>query len=277
MGPVPAFSPPDPGRPMTASELFQAGQLQAAIDAQIQKVKAHPADQAARLFLFELILFTGDLDRARKQLDVLRYDNPQATAAVESYRHALTAELARRDVLAGKGRPKFLGQVPEHAELRLQAIQAYAAGDAAGGDVLLDRANSEAPDVRGTLNDQPVAGLRDADDLFGPILEVFGGENYVWVSLELVETVTANPVANPRDVILRPAQLVIRDGPSGDVLLPGLYPASCDQPDESITMGRVTDWLGGDGRPTRGIGGKLFLAGDGWISLNDWRSFVAAQ
>jgi protein involved in temperature-dependent protein secretion len=39
---------------MTASELFQAGQLQAAIDAQTQKVKANPADQAARLFLFEL-------------------------------------------------------------------------------------------------------------------------------------------------------------------------------------------------------------------------------
>jgi len=262
---------------MTASELFQAGQLQAAIDAQIQKVKAHPADQAARLFLFELILFTGDVDRARKQLDVLRYDNPQATAAVESYRHALTAELVRRDVLAGKARPKFLGTPPEHAELRLQALQAYAAGDPVGGDSLLDRANTDAPDVRGTLNDQPVAGLRDADDLFGPILEVFGGENYVWVSLELVETVTANPMANPRDVMLRPAQLVIRDGPSGDVLLPGLYPASWDQPDESITLGRVTDWLGGDGRPTRGIGGKLFLAGDGWISLNDWRNFVGAQ
>ena len=83
---------------MTASELFQAGQLQAAIDAQIQKVKAKPADQAARLFLFELLLFSGDLDRARKQLDVLNYDKPEATAAVESYRNALASEQTRRDL-----------------------------------------------------------------------------------------------------------------------------------------------------------------------------------
>ena len=257
---------------MTASELFQAGQLQAAIDAQTQKVKANPADQAARLFLFELFLFAGDLDRARKQLDVLRYDNPQATAAVESYRHALTAEQSRRDVLAGKGRPKFLGPAPSHAEARLQALQSYASGDRAGGGDLLARANGEAPDVNGTLNGQPVAGLRDADDLFGCVLEVFGGENYVWVPLENVESITVNPLTNPRDVIMRPAHLVLRDGPSGDVLLPALYPESRSHPDEAVRVGRVTDWIGGETEPIRGVGGKLFTAGENWVRFADWQA-----
>src|SRR5262245_42111457 len=262
---------------MTASELFQSGQLQAAIDAQIQKVKAHPADQAARLFLFELILFTGDLDRARKQLDVLNYDNPQAMAAVQSYRHALVAEQTRRDVLAGKGRPKFLGPAPEHAELRLQAIQAYAAGDQTSGNSLLERANTEGPGVYGTLNDQLVSSLRDADDLFGPIVEVFGGENYVWVSLESVESLTMNPPGVPRDVLLRPAQLVVRDGPSGDVLVPGLYPGSHSHPDEAIRLGRVTDWVGGESDPVRGVGGKLQLAGENWMRFTDLRSLLVGS
>ena len=48
-----------------ASELFHAGQLQDAIAAQIAKVKSSPTDQPARFFLFELFLFSGDLDRAR--------------------------------------------------------------------------------------------------------------------------------------------------------------------------------------------------------------------
>jgi len=262
---------------MTASELFRAGQLQAAIDAQTQKVKAHPADQAARLFLFELLLFSGDLDRARKQLDVLKYDKPEATAAVDSYRHALTAEQTRRDVLAGKGRPKFLGPVPSHVEARLQALQNYASGDRAGGDTTLMNANAEAPEVQAILNSQTVAGLRDADDLFGSVLEVFGGENYVWVPLENVESVSVNPLTNPRDVILRPAHLVLRDGPSGDVLLPALYPESRSHPDEAVRVGRVTDWVGGETEPIRGVGGKLFTAGDNWVRFADWQTLQVAD
>ena len=50
------------------------------------KVKSAPTDRPARFFLFELFLFSGDLDRARKQLDVLRYDDPRHSAAVEQYR-----------------------------------------------------------------------------------------------------------------------------------------------------------------------------------------------
>ena len=255
---------------MTASELFQAGQLQAAIDAQIQKVKSQPADQAARLFLFELMLFSGDLDRARKQLDVLNYDKPEATAAVDSYRSALASEQARRDVLAGKARPKFLKDAPAHAELRLQSLATLAADHPAEADALIDQANAVTPVVRSTVNGRPVEGLRDADDLFGTILEVFAGGNYVWIPLEQVESISMNPPAHPRDILLRPAQLAVVEGPNADVLLPGLYAGSHTHPDESIRLGRVTDWSTGDDRPTRGVGGKLFLAGDQWIRFVDW-------
>ena len=257
---------------MTASELFQAGHLRAAIDAQIQKVKANAADQGARFFLFELFLFAGDMDRARKQLDVLRYDKPEALAAIEAFRKALDAETARRAVLSGRARPKFLKDVPPHAELRLSALAAYAAGNVAGGDALLDQANAEAPAVAGQLNDESVPALRDADDLFGTILEVFGGAEYCWVPLEQVEALTMNPVATPRDVVWRPANLALHDGPEGDVLLVGLYAGSHAHADEAVALGRVTDWIGADDAPTRGAGSRLFVAGDKWVGLNDWRT-----
>lgn len=261
---------------MTANEEFQAGRLQAAIDAQTQAVKAKPADQGARLFLFELLYFAGDLERARKQLQVLHFDDPGLAASLKLYADALDAEAARRDALAGRGRPKSLVPAPTHIDLRLAAIQKLAVGDAAAAADLLAQANDQLPVINGTLNGQPFTGLRDADELFGTVLEVFGvGGNYCWVPLEQVESLDMNEPRTPRDVLLIPAQLAVRDGPAGDVFLPALYPNSHASPDDALRLGRATDWLGGEAEPLRGLGGKLFLMGeegDRTVSLLAWRS-----
>src|SRR5437763_5156155 len=113
---------------MNASELFQAGQLKAAIDAQLAKVKSKPADQGARLFLFELFLFNGDLDRARKQLDVLNYEDPKHLAAIAQFRAALQSEAIRREVFAGSMSPKWLMEVPDHVPARLEGVKLLAPG-----------------------------------------------------------------------------------------------------------------------------------------------------
>jgi type VI secretion system protein ImpE len=258
---------------MNASELFQQGKLKAAIEAQIAKVKSNPTDQSARLFLFELFFFSGDLDRARKQLDNLRYERPEVTAAIESYRKALDAETNRRAVLTGQARPQFLRDVPEHAEIRLQAIASYSAQEIAAGNSLIDQANALAPGASGVLNGERVEQLRDGDDLFGPIVEVFASDKYVWVPLDQIESLTMNPLATPRDVIMRPASLTLIDGPTGDVLIPGLYFGSHLHPDEAIQVGRVSDWLGDESAPIRGAGAKLFLDGEKWVRFADWQSF----
>ena len=114
---------------MTASDLFHAGRLREAIDVQAAKVKDRPADRAARFFLFELLLFAGDLDRARKQLDVLKYDDPRHTAAVEQYRWALDAEALRRAVFSGTAQPKVLAAAPDHVRQRLEALPHLARGE----------------------------------------------------------------------------------------------------------------------------------------------------
>lgn len=261
---------------MTASELFQAGQLQAAIDAQIQKVRTNPADQGARFFLFELILFTGDLEKARKQIDVLRYDDPKSQAAVEMYKHTLTAETTRRNVLAGKEQPKSLNVAPDHVFQRLEALKLFAAGKTAEGNALLDQANAALPNVKASLDGKPVEELRDADDLFGTVIEVFGsGGLYSWVPLEQIEMLTISPARFPRDVLLVPANLTLKDGPSGDVLLPAIYPGSHTHADDALRLGRATDWIGSEGEPLRGIGGRLFLIGESGTSpLLHWRELV---
>lgn len=259
---------------MTASDLFHAGRLTDAIDAQTAKVKANPTDNRSRLFLFELVLFAGDLGRARKQLDALRYDDQKHLAAVAQYRDALDAEAKRRAVFAGTADPQFLSATPAHAALRLDAIKGLARGDAAAARQTLDRAAAVTPAVAGTLNGHPVHGLADADERFGPILEVFGtGGVYAWVALDAVESLTLNPPAAPRDVLWRPARLVTADGVDGDVLLPGLYPDTHTSADDDLRLGRATDWQP-DADVARGVGGRLFAAGGEFHSLVSIQSLL---
>ena len=89
---------------MNATELFKAGSLKEAIEAQTQEVKANPTDPGRRLFLFELLAFAGDLDRARRQIEAVRYDEPERDTAVQRYRRLLDSEAARRHVQRGAGR-----------------------------------------------------------------------------------------------------------------------------------------------------------------------------
>ena len=55
----------------TAKELFSEGRLDAAIETLGVELRSHPTDTQRRSFLFELLAFAGQYDRAEKQLDAL--------------------------------------------------------------------------------------------------------------------------------------------------------------------------------------------------------------
>ena len=56
---------------MDAVNLYRAGQLREAIKALGDELRKKPLDAKRRTFLFELLCFAGEYDRAEKQLDVL--------------------------------------------------------------------------------------------------------------------------------------------------------------------------------------------------------------
>jgi len=255
---------------MNASDLFKSGKLTEAIAAQTQEVKAHPADQNKRLFLFELLAFAGDLDRARKQLDVLRFDQLELEAAAQSYRKLLDAEEKRRLVFTQGAHPEFLHEPGGHVALRLGALNFLRDGQPQEASQLLAKANADAPCPSGKLNGKPFDLLRDADDRFGPVLEVFAQGNYYWVPLEQIEAVMTKPPRLPRDVLWLPARLETKAS-SGEVFLPTLYPGSHDHADDLIKLGRANDWQTVAGGAALGIGLRLFLAGDEGVSLADCR------
>jgi type VI secretion system protein ImpE len=257
---------------MTAGELYKDGRLREAIDAQVQEVRSAPTDQAKRLFLFELLMFAGDLDRARRQIEAVDHKDADLDAATAVYRKLLDSEQARRDVFARGVQPGLFGEPPEHVRLRLDAISRMREGRDAEAAETLDRANEAMPPVKGQWNGQPFESFRDADDLFAGILEVMAHGRYFWVGLEQVRLVTMNPPRFPRDLLFIPTHLEL-DDEQGDIFLPALYPGSHEHADDQVRLGRMTDWKELEGGAMLGIGLHTYMRDDEPVGLLEWREW----
>lgn len=199
---------------MNAKELFQAGKLDEAIQALVSEVKAHPVDEGRRIFLFELLCFAGDYDRASKHLDVVAQGNNKAELGALVYKAALSAEKTRQETFQKKEYQK---------------------------------ADAKPPSRPGTLNGRAFESLRDADPRVGARLEVFAAGNYLWIPFEHLASVEMEAPRRLRDLLWTPA--TVRTGPSfkgvdlGEVLLPALSPFSWQFPEDAVRLGRETAWI----------------------------------
>lgn len=259
---------------MNAGELYRANRLAEAIDAQIQEVKANPADHNRRLFLFELVVYSGDLDRARRQIDAIKYDQLELEAATQKYRHLLDAEQLRRRVFTEGIKPEFFGPPPDHVAKRLEAVSRLREGNGAEALKLLAEADGAVPPLRGKLNGKAFEGLRDCDDVCSHIFEVMAQGKYFWVPMEQVASLAMKAPRFPRDLIWMPARIDLHDGASGEVFLPVLYRGTHEHADDPVKLGRAHDWKGGDGTPVLGAGPRIYLAGDDDVPLLEIRDLT---
>jgi type VI secretion system protein ImpE len=256
---------------VNATEHYKAGQLQEAIEEQLKAVKAAPADHGKRLFLFELLAFAGDLDRARKQIDVINYGELELDAAVMAYRKILDAEQAQRRLFSEGLAPKFFADQPEHVHARLEALNRLRENRPAEAQEMLTRAYELVPPLTGELNGKRFDSLRDADDVFSTVLEVFGQGGYYWVPFEQIDALAMKAPRFPRDLLWVPARLDLKEGSGGNVFLPALYHGTHAHADNQVKLGRANDWKVIDNGPVLGLGSRTFLVGDDTFSLLEWR------
>lgn len=234
---------------MNARELLQAGKLDEAIQAVGAELRSSPMDVKKRTMLFELLCFAGQYDRAEKQLDVLAGNNKETDMGALLYRAALHAERVRHDLFAKKEYPT----APE-------------TGTA----------------VRGTINGQPFQTLEDADPRIGARLEVYAAGAYLWLPLEHISSVQMQPPKRLRDLMWITA--LVHTGEQfkgkelGEVLLPALQPFSWKHADETVRLGRMTEWQdeGGEAVP---FGQKMLLVDGEEMPILEVREieFLAAQ
>lgn len=226
---------------MTAKQLFQAGQLNEALKALAAEVRDNPTDPRRRTFLFELLCFAGEFDRAEKHLHVLAQSNSNSEMGAVLYFSALHAERLRLE--------KFTQDLPPAPEERL---------------------------FSGTINGQPFASITDADPRIGPKLELYAAGSYMWIAFEHIESIEIPAPSKLRDLLWIPA--LVRTGPSfketelGEVLIPVQYPKSFAHSNDNVRLGRETHWQDVEGGEPIPIGQKLFLVDDEEFPLLEVRT-----
>jgi type VI secretion system protein ImpE len=114
---------------MNPRELYQSGDLTAAIAAAGDEVKRKPGDFAGRYLLCELLCFAGQLERADKQLDLMIEQDPQAALGLALFRQLIRAEQARQQFFDEGRLPEFLATPAGVLQAHLQASIALRAGD----------------------------------------------------------------------------------------------------------------------------------------------------
>jgi len=214
---------------MTARELYHAGQLGAAIQALSAELRDNPMDARRRTFLFELLCFAGEYDRAQKHLDVLAGQGPDSATGALLYRAALHADQMRTDLFSRKDYP-----------------------EARSG-----------PPVSGTLNGQAFGSIEDADSRVGARLEIFAAGQCMWLPLAHVASVEMEAPKRLRDLLWTPA--LVRTGAAfkgtelGEVLMPVLAPLSFRHSDDAVRLGRSTVWEEQDNGDMIPFGQKMLL------------------
>jgi type VI secretion system protein ImpE len=198
---------------MNARELLKAGKLNEAVQALGAEVRDNPSDAQRRIFLFELLCFAGDYERANKHLQILGDGSAQVQMGALLYRGALAAEITRQEMFERREFPT--GAAPESA-------------------------------LKGTLNGKPFTSLTDADPRIGARLEVFVAGSYTWIPFQHIASVQIEPPKRLRDLLWTPA--LVHTGPSfqgkelGEVLLPALSALTWKHGADSVRLGRATVW-----------------------------------
>ena len=222
---------------MNALELFQSGKLQAAIQALGEEVRNAPLDSKRRTFLFELLCFAGEYDRAEKHLDIIAGGSQAANVGALLYRSALHAERTRQKMFADSSFP-----MPRPAL-----------------------------ETTSHLNDQSFSGFVDADPRIVGALEVFVAGSYSWIDFQQIASIEIPRPKRLRDLLWTPA--IVTTTPEykalelGEVLLPVLSPLSWKESDDSVRLGRATIWKPDPVHGEIPVGQKLFLAGEECIPI----------
>jgi type VI secretion system protein ImpE len=217
---------------MDGLSYYRDGQLQLAISALGDELKKQPLDAKRRTFLFELLCFAGEYDRASKHLDILSDASNEAAAGAMLYRAALHAEKTRQEMFAKN-------------ELPLATTQAVPSG---------------------SLNGQDFSTLSDADPRIGAHLEVFIAGSYTWIPYAYVESLELQAPKKLRDLLWMPAILHttsdFRLQDLGEVLIPAIAPLSWKHPDDAVRLGRATAWEADEQYGEIPYGQKLLLRGE---------------
>jgi type VI secretion system protein ImpE len=246
-----------------AKTLLESGNLKGATEAALSFVKSNPTNDAGRIFLFELSIFDGNWERAKRQLDVIGHQNTEAMIGSKIYEQCVLAEGKRADFFAKGTKPEFLASPPDYIYALLTANNRIREGNLTEAREILDQIDEQRPAFACRINGSEAADFRDYNDFTSVVMEVIIKDSYVLVPFEQIERITFSEPKSQRDYFWRQATLETENGTNGDVFIPALYNDSWRSSEDQIRLGKAADWRDiGEGIFV-GEGAKLFAVGGG--------------
>jgi len=234
------------------------GNLTAAVEAAINLVKTNPTNEAGRIFLFELSCFSGDWDRADRQLEVIGHQEVNAMIGSKIYQGNFHAERNRMKYFSDGLSPEFMTAKPTYLDTMMAANNRLREENDAEARKLLDEVEEERPAFKVSINGEGFSDFRDYNDLTMCVFEVLFQNSYLWLPFEHIEKVEFYKPKSLRDLYWIHANVSLTNGTNGEMFLPALYSGSWKSPNDEVRLGRMTDWrsLGSD--VFAGEGMKLF-------------------
>jgi type VI secretion system protein ImpE len=255
--------------------LLRSGDLEGARAALIETVKRQPTDQSARMFLWQLMVVSGEWDKALVQLRSLSQMSGEAQMLATVYNQAIAAEKTRIEAYAGRQPFSVLVASSGWIETLAQGLSALASGDAATGERLRDEAFDAAGDTLGVIDETSFTWIADADSRLGPCFEAIVAGRWGLVPFEAVSWIKTKGPEDLRDVVWLPVEMMLRSGQSAAALLPARYPGS-EAGSAPVRLGRETLWDAGE-TGDQPAGQKLWTTDGGEdIGLLDFRQLAMA-
>ena len=225
-----------------AKTQLDAGNLNGAVAAALTSVKSSPTDVAARTFLFELSCFSGDWERAEKQLEVISHQDAQAMIGAEMFKQNFHAERNRQRLISDGLIPECLMNPPKYVEELVNAHNRIREGNLTEARQILDQVEEVRPAFPCKINGEEHTDFRDYNDLTCCVFEAIVKGTYAWIPFEQVVKVKFIPPKSLRDLFWMQAEVEMTNGTNGEMFLPTLYANSYKSDNDQVRLGRMTDW-----------------------------------
>ncbi len=237
---------------------LDAGNLKGAIESALNLVKTNPTNSAARIFLFELSCFSGDWERAERQLDVIGHQETNAMIGSKIYSENFAAERERISVFSKGTKPEFLMPPPDYVEDLLTANNLLIEGKATEARELIDAVEEKRPAFKCNVNGEGFSDFRDYNDLTMCVFEAILKGSYIWLPIEHIKKIEFFDRKSLRDVYWIQAEIELNNGTKGEMFLPALYADSWKNADDQVRLGKTVDWREASDDIFVGEGIKLF-------------------
>jgi type VI secretion system protein ImpE len=237
---------------------LDAGNLSAAVESAVNLVKTNPTNAAGRIFLFELSCFSGDWERAERQLQVIGHQDVNAMIGSKIYEGNFKAERDRMKYFSDGQSPEFMTAKPAYLDTLMAANNRLREGNDAEARQLLDDVEENRPAFRVTINGEGFSDFRDYNDLTMCVFEVLLRDSYLWIPFEQVKKIEFFKPKSLRDLYWIQAKVDLINGTGGEMFLPALYSGSWKSGNDQVRLGRMTDWRSAGSDTYVGEGMRLF-------------------